>query len=213
VHALAQTAHIDVPASRFQEPARWLAAINSDLPAEVRIVRARWAPASFHARFSATGKIYRYRVWNSRILPPLEIGRVWPIYDPIDLERLHECARLLTGRHDFGGFAANRGTPEEDTTRTIRRIGIRGKPGGLIELQFEGDGFLYRMVRLMTGSMVRCARGKADPAWLAGLLEPPMPSAMDQPRRKTSFAAPAEGLYLVRVLYGAKPRSQRAASV
>ena len=82
--------------------------------------------------------------------------------------------------------------------RTIRKISIAGQPGGLITLTFVGDGFLYKMVRLLTGSLVRVAQGKSDQAWLAAFLTPPEP---DQPRKKTSFAAPAEGLYLARVLY------------
>ncbi len=197
VHALAQIAHVDVPRERLK-PAEWLAAINSHLPPEIRLMRAQWAAPEFHARFSATGKIYRYRVWNGPILPPLEIGRAWHVFRPLDKDGLRACAGSLIGTHDFGGFAANRGIPSADTVRTLRRIEVKGRPGGLLTLTFEGDGFLYKMVRLLTGSLVRCAQGKASPEWLAGLLEPPLPGA---PRLKTSFAAPAEGLSLVRVLY------------
>ena len=96
---------------------------------------------------------------------------------------------------DFAGFAANRGAPQEDTVRTLRRVAVRGRAGGSITLEFEGDGFLYRMVRLLTGSMVRCAKGRAPLEWFAGLLNCP------GPRQKTCFAARPEGLYMVRVLY------------
>ena len=70
---------------------------------------------------------------------------------------------------------------------------MKGRPGGLVTLTFEGDGFLYKMVRLLTGSLVRVAQGKAEPEWLTTLLQ--------KPGRKTSHAAPAEGLYLARVFY------------
>lgn len=104
---------------------------------------------------------------------------------------LKRCAASLTGRHDFASFSANRGKPEKDTIRTIRKTGVRRK-GALVTLTFEGDGFLYKMVRLLTGSLVRCAKHRAEPHWISDLLER---------KTRTSFAAPAEGLYLVRVLY------------
>lgn len=197
VHALAQVAHADVARERMK-PAQWLAALNAHLPHEIRVTRCQWAPEGFHARFSATGKRYTYRLWNAPVFPPLELGRAWHLFRPLEMARLRQSAEILTGTHDFGGFAANRGVPCPDTVRTIRRIGITGRPGGLITLQFEGDGFLYKMVRLLTGSMVRVAQNKAEPDWLAAFLQPQQPGA---PRIKTNFAAPADGLYLARVLY------------
>lgn len=198
VHALAQVAHVDVPKARLK-PAQLVAALNAHLPPQIRVVRCRWAAPEFHARFSATGKIYQYRIWNAPVLSPLELGRAWHVFMPLNMEVLRRSAEMLVGRHDFAGFAANRGVPSTDTVRTIRRIDIKGKPGGPITLTFEGDGFLYKMVRLLTGSLVRVAQGKAEPEWLAGLLEP---ASAGQPKIKTNFAAPAEGLYLTRVLYG-----------
>ena len=206
VHALAQTAHAEVPADRLT-PADWVFALNAHLPHEIRVLRCAWAAPGFHARFSATGKIYRYRVWNGPVLPPLEIGRAWHVFLPLDMDLLRQCATAFTGTHDFAGFAANRGVPATDTIRTLRRIGVVGRSGGLVTLTFEGDGFLYRMVRLLTGSFIRCAKGKASPEWLTGLLD------RTGPRAKTSYAAPAEGLYLCRVLYnGVKRAAQKAGS-
>jgi len=200
VHALAQQAHVDLPRCRGLAPSQWQAAINHRLPPEIRLLHCRWARPGFHARFDARGKIYRYRIWNGPVLPPLEVGRAWHLFTPLALEALRHAAAPLSGRHDFGGFAANRGgPPEPDTVRTLRRIAITGRTGSLITLTFEGDGFLYRMVRLLTGSLVRCAQGKASRDWITRLLAPPAPGAT---REKTSFAAPADGLYLARVLYG-----------
>ncbi len=197
VHALAQSAHADVPHPRLTLRG-WLFALNAHLPPEIRVTRCQWAGPDFHARFSAKGKRYVYRIWNGPVLPPLELGRAWQVPKPLDLARLRAAAAVLLGTHDFGGFAANRGVPCLDTVRTIRKIDVKGRPGGLLTLTFEGDGFLYKMVRLLTGSLVRVAQGRAEPEWLASLLEPGKP---DSPRAKSSFAAPAEGLYLARVFY------------
>jgi len=192
VHALGQVAHMDVPVAPIPE-GRWQHALNSRLPQEIRVLKATRARGDFHARFRAKGKVYVYRIWNESVLHPLEIGRAWHFPVPLDAERLRECARRLEGRHDFAGFAANRGTPVADTVRTVQQITIR-RQGALWTLRFRGDGFLYRMVRLLTGTMVRCAQGKAAPEWIDELLEA-------RGRVKTSFAAPAEGLYLRQVLY------------
>jgi tRNA pseudouridine38-40 synthase len=190
VHALAQCAHADVPSGRLST-AQWLVALNAHLPPKIRIMRCTRASAEFHARFSAKGKIYSYRIWNGPVMPPLENGRAWHLPGPLDTVVLSSCATKITGTHDFKAFAANRGKPSEDTVRTIRRVGIR-RQGALITLTFEGDGFLYKMVRLITGSLVRCAQHRAEPRWMDDLLAG---------KTKTSFAAPAEGLYLARVRY------------
>jgi len=193
VHACAQCAHADVGPSRLAT-IQWLTALNAHLPREIRVMRCTRAAASFHARFSAKGKIYIYRVWNAPVLPPFEAGRAWHLAGEIDMDILRSCARALTGTHDFAAFAANRGHPPADTIRTVSKIHAR-KRGPLLTLKFQGTGFLYKMVRLMTGTIMRCAQGKADPALLGELLDNP------KSKLKTSFAAPAEGLYLARVIY------------
>jgi len=194
VHALAQVAHVDVPAERLPFAA-WQGALNNFLPAEIRVLRVTHARANFHARFNARGKIYTYRIWNAQYLHPLEIGRVWHMPSPLDPVVLRSALDLLEGRHDFAGFAANRapGYQPDDTVRTIRRITTSDR-GELLTLRFEGDGFLYKMVRLLTGTAVRCAQGRAELSFIRELLA-------EKGARKTSFAAPAEGLYLTRVLY------------
>ena len=196
VHALGQVAHVDVPSQRLPLSA-WEGALNGHLPKTVRVLRATKAAPGFHARFNATGKIYDYRVSNTRCLHPLEIGRTWHVPSPIDLPLLRTAADRLTGCHDFAAFAANRGKPDENTVRTIHRIGIK-QTKGIITLRFEGDGFLYRMVRLLTGTLVRLAQGKESLEWFGSYLEKPQV-------RRTSYCAPADGLFLTRVLY-TRPR-------
>ena len=192
VHALGQVAHADVPRGRHT-PATWLSALNANLPPEIRILRVTRARTGFHARFDARRKIYTYRIWNAPTLHPLELGRAWHVHGEIDLARLRECAAMLTGTRDFASFAANRRKPEPNTVRTIHRIVI-ARRGELLTLRFEGGGFLYKMVRLLTGTLIRCAQHRAEPQWIADLLAA-------RGRVKTHFAAPADGLYLTRVIY------------
>lgn len=194
VHALAQCAHADVPTPSLK-PETWTAALNASLPAPIRVLRCAYVGAKFHARFDATGKLYRYRIWNDRYLLPFEIDRAWHVPHAIDLERFTREAQQFLGRHDFRGFAANRGTPEDETVRTISSALVR-KNGKCITLEFRGDGFLYKMVRMMVGALVRSARDEA----LAGEIR----ERLSNPRSAKSLArpaAPACGLYLVRVFY------------
>ena len=197
VHARGQVAHADVPDPARFTLDRWALAINAHLPAEIRVVAVRLAPPDFHARFSASGKVYRYRLWNSPVFHPFEIGRAWHVPGPLDDDAFAAAARLLVGRHDFAAFAANRGKPGENTVRTIRRVDVRRR-GSHLTLEYEGNGFLYKMVRLLTGSLIRCAQGRAESGWISRLLA--------GEAGKTSFMAPAEGLYLWRVLYGKDQR-------
>jgi tRNA pseudouridine38-40 synthase len=194
VHALGQVAHVDVLRHKMN-PTTWMAALNFHLPPEIRVVRCQIVPARFHAQYSATGKIYRYRIWNSPIFDPMEIGRSWHVPQALDLELVSAACDILIGTHDFASFAANRGKADEPTTRTIHKIRITRRKE-LVTLEFDGNGFLYRMVRMLTGSIVRVATRRAELAWIAGLLDAPGV-------QKTNCTAPAEGLYLVTVKYKA----------
>ena len=193
VHARAQVAHADVPASALTLD-RWTLALNAHLPPQIRVRKTQFAPAGFHARFSARGKIYEYRLWNSPVLDPFERGLAWHLPGSLDLTALRAAAAQFQGTHDFAAFAANRGKPPESTVRTIHRVRVTRR-GALLTLRFEGNGFLYRMVRLMVGTSIRCSQGRAtlesiQRALTAGAAGP-----------KTTFCAPAEGLFLMRVLY------------
>ena len=192
VHALGQVAHADVPRGVLP-PAKWHAALNANLPPEIRVLRCTRAAADFHARFQARGKTYVYRIHIGPVFPPLDSGRAWHVPGPHDLGVLRACAARLTGKHDFAGYAANRGHAPTSTVRTLREIHLTAR-GPLLTLRFTGDGFLYKMVRLLTGTLIRCAQGRMEPAYLDTLL-----AGGGTP--KTHFQAPAEGLYLARVLY------------
>jgi tRNA pseudouridine38-40 synthase len=192
VHAMAQVAHVDVPKGKLARDV-WLAALNAHLPPELRVLHCGLVSADFHARFSAREKVYRYRIWNAVFLHPLEVDRSWHVPNKLSTERIRGAATTFIGLHNFAAFAANRGTPSESTVRTILSIVTRRK-GSVITLEYSGDGFLYRMVRLLTGSIVQVALGRKDLDWLRDLLTDPH-------GRKSHYLAPAAGLYLVRVKY------------
>jgi tRNA pseudouridine38-40 synthase len=195
VHALRQIAHVDVPES-MHSMAVWKNALNANLPHEIRILhvsQVKGGDEGFHARFDATGKRYVYRIWNDLWMHPLEIGRAWHVPSKLDLSALRSAAVMLLGKHDFANFTANRGNDVEDTVRTISRLDAI-KRCRSIHLIFEGDGFLYKMVRMLTGTLIRVAEHKMELAELNQLLQP-------SASKKTQFTAPAEGLYLARVFY------------
>lgn len=194
VHALAQCAHADVPGTRLP-PERWTAALNASLPPTIRVLRCRPVAQNFHARFSAKGKVYRYRIWNERILAPHEIGRSWHVAVPLDLALVAAAAKEFTGTHDFRCFSANRGKPEEDTIRTIERVTVR-TAGRCVTVDVSGNGFLYKMVRLMVGALVRCGHGRLPIDDLRARLRAPLECT-----GHARIVAPAEGLFLLRVRY------------
>jgi tRNA pseudouridine38-40 synthase len=194
VHAIAQCAHADLPARRYS-PERWVSALNGLLPPAIRVMRCSFVSEKFHARFSAKGKTYRYRIWNADVLPPFESGRAWHVRNPLDAKVMADAAQKFVGRHDFASFAANRGTPETDTVRIIHAVRVR-RAGSALSIQFDGNGFLYKLVRMMVGTLVRIGLGLADTDEIAARLNAPLKVNL-----RGRNAAPADGLFLVRVRY------------
>lgn len=190
VHAFGQCAHFECEGSL--SPADWQRALNANLPPTVRIFQAEEAGDSFHARFDAKGKVYRYVIRNAGVLPPHEVDRVWHMPHELDPGTLREAAKIFEGRHDFSAFSANRGGAVRDPHRTVRQV-LVSQEGTLLTLTFEGEGFLYKMVRMMTGAAVRAAQGREDVEALRRRL--------DQAGPRWNHVAPAGGLYLVKVLY------------
>jgi len=194
VHALAQCAHVHLPSRRY-EPDRWVYALNGILPPAIRVMRCRFVSQAFHARFSAKGKTYRYRIWNAAVLPPFENDRAWHVVNPLDFDDMVVAAKEFCGEHDFASFSANRGTPETNTVRIIRAVRLR-RAGPCISIEFDGDGFLYKMVRMMVETLVRIGLNK--------LSRQDIKARLGHPQKVISrgrIAAPPDGLFLVRVRY------------
>lgn len=194
VHALGQVAHFDAPDASLTTEA-WQPALNANLPPTIRVMACAAAAPDFHARFDAVGKTYRYRIFTGPVLPPHDAGMATHRPRHLDAVKLKQACDSLTGTHDFAGFAAFRGneTGEEDTTRTLWEV-TPSREGDLLTVTFHGSGFLYKMVRLMTGAILRVAAGKNSLTWLTDLLHRRVPG-------KCQHLAPADGLYLVSVDY------------
>jgi len=198
VHAFGMVAHFEVPRREFRMPIRkLLLAINSFLPEDVRVLAASRARANFHARFDATGKQYRYLIWNHPAMNPLLRGQAWHVPLPLDVAAMMRAANLFIGRHDFKSFAVNRSYEMESTVRAVTCCKIR-RNGRLLTFVVEGDGFLYKMCRGIVGTLVQVGQGKFP----AGDVKP-MLEAKD--RRVAGMTAPAHGLVLWKVRYGRKP--------
>jgi tRNA pseudouridine38-40 synthase len=191
VHALGQVASYHPPLARSERQERL--ALNSLLPPQIRILEVRTACPRFHALRSACGKIYRYRIVNGPLLPPFEAGRAWHVREPLDLRAMRIAARHLLGSHDFAAFAAS-GHSAASTTRALRRLEVEARSGGVVTVEAEADGFLYRMMRNITGLLAEVGRGRRPPAETAEILAG---------RSRSRFGAPAppDGLFLVRVIY------------
>lgn len=197
VHALGMVAHVEVPRPEFKMTANKLVlALNAYLPEDIRIMSATRAQPGFHARFDATGKQYRYFVWNHPAMNPLLRAQAWHVPQKLDLQAMRAAARLLLGKHDFKSFAANRNYEMETTVRTLTRCDA-GRRGPLLTFTIEGDGFLYKMCRGIVGTLVQIGRGK----FAAGDLKK-MIDARD--RREAGMSAPAHGLVLWKVYYKRK---------
>jgi tRNA pseudouridine38-40 synthase len=208
VHALAQVAHADVESTL--PAAHWQRALNDRLPASIRVMNVATAPADFHARFSAQGKTYRYSIQRSAVMDPLLAQRAWHLPGALDLDLLQQSLRLLTGKHDFRRLSSRRTDVSqhrdepEHTTRTLHEAKWQ-TCGSELSLDFSGDGFLYRMVRVLVGTAVHVARGRMSIQELAAMLADP-----SGPR--STQCAPPQGLYLLAVHYPTSATGKPAAA-
>jgi tRNA pseudouridine38-40 synthase len=198
VHALAQVAHFDAPAGISMNPFNWVPALNCKMPATIRIMSCEEVSDDFHSRFSATGKIYYYDLCTDPVLPPLKAGLAWHVPRQLDVDVLWEALSLFLGRHDFHAFAAYRGneTPDIDWCRNIESVELTTLQDGY-RISYTGDGFLYKMVRLLTGGAIHAAQARIRLDDFAALLDQPE----GLPHGKSPLCAPADGLFLQEVLY------------
>ncbi|MEM1294615.1 MAG: tRNA pseudouridine(38-40) synthase TruA [Verrucomicrobiota bacterium] len=197
VHAEAQVAHFDVPGDSTMDGDAWLRALNTKLPRTIRIMNSLEVSSEFHAQFDAEGKTYRYELFTGPVLPPLRAGLAWHVRRELDWERLVQAANLFVGEHDFAAFAANRGDPGSNPDNTIRTLFevVPERQADVITVTLHGNGFLYKMVRLIIGGVTKCAQGAIELSELKRLLDRPKNG------EKSPLAAPPDGLCLVRVDY------------
>ena len=195
VHALGQVAHFDSPAERTERD--WLLGTNSNLPAGVSVLWIRVVKASFHARFSAFARSYRYLILNRWARPALEARRMSWCRKPLDAARMHAAAQVLLGEHDFSSFRAG-ACQARHAVRDIQDIRV-SRSGDVVALDVTANGFLYHMVRNIAGCLLKVGLAEADEDWLQRVLD-----ARD--RSRAAPTAPPEGLYFVRARYPAEYR-------
>jgi tRNA pseudouridine38-40 synthase len=194
VHALGMVAHVEIPKAEFRMPEeKLLLALNAHLPEDIRVVSARQCASDFHARFHATGKQYRYFVWNHAAMNPLWRRYAWHVPGRLDGEAMREASQVFLGQHDFRSFAATRNYEPVSTVRTVRRCDLRRR-GTLLTFVIEGNGFLYKMCRGMVGTLVQVGQGKIAVDAMAEMLA-------RRDRRMAGMTAPAHGLVLWHVEY------------
>jgi tRNA pseudouridine38-40 synthase len=178
-------------------------ALNAHLPEDIRIVSAAKAKEHFHARFDATGKQYRYQVWNHAAMNPLLRKSAWHVPRKLDFKLMRAAAKLFVGKHDFQSFAANPGYKKETTVRTLMRCDVK-KSGAQFTFIIEGDGFLYKMCRGIVGTIVQAGLGKFPPEEIKVMLA-------KADRRVAGMTAPAHGLVLWKVFYSTQRRKEAKA--
>ena len=182
VHALAQRAHFDAP---FAIPTRGLIlGLNQLLPPDVRVTQIDGVADDFHARFSAKGKTYEYRIWNAEVADVFAAETHAHVAKPLDAEAMQAAAQQLAGTHDFAPFTV--ADPEvSSTVRTIESIAVV-RDGDVVTITVTADGFLRYMVRRIAGSLIEAGRGKL---------------AADALFAEARWTAPAKGLVLREIRY------------
>lgn len=191
VHAIGQVANFFIETRMDPETLR--KAFNSTLPRDISIIRAREVQDGFHAQFSSRSKVYEYRIFNRPHPPALQRNRVWHVREKLDTKKMREAAAYLEGTHDFSVFATADITVKT-TVRTVKRVHVRKTREGIILIEIEADGFLKRMVRMITGTLVETGKGKLTPEGFGQILA-------EGQKTKNVFTAPPSGLFLKKVIY------------
>ncbi len=190
VHAVEQVAHFTTRAVKTES--QLLFSLNGLLPHDIRVLSVEKADPSFHARFSAKRKIYIYHIHLHPVLSPFQYPYLLHLRRPLDTALVEKAAKYFLGTHDFCTFA-NKNPAVTATHKTLYRLDVIKKEGGL-SLEFEGNGFLYKMVRNIVGTLLEVGLNKRPLASIPLLLQ-------GKDRRLAGKAAPAKGLFLKQVVY------------
>ena len=190
VHATGQVANFHtnsrIPENKFRD------ALNCVLPDDISIRLSEEVSESFHSRYSAIGKEYRYLIYNNKVRSPIHRNYSYHVPFSLDMVLMKEAAKAFVGTHDFMTFMSS-GSAVKNTVRTIHNISLE-KNGDVIELKVSGNGFLYNMVRIMTGTLIEIGNGRMDYNKICDIIE-------SKDRIKAGHTAPPQGLYLEKVLY------------
>ena len=197
VHATGQVASARIACGH--DEATLLRALNANLPSAVRVCDVAVMPDDFHARFSATGKVYEYRIWNGPAVPPMLRLYTWHVPQPLDVTLMQAAATAIPGEHDFAAFQGA-GSTTHTTVRRLTAAQWHAVADGSLVFRIAGEGFLRHMVRSLVGTLVETGQRRRDPADVARLL-------VDPDRAHAGRTAPPEGLFLVKVEYDTGRRS------
>jgi tRNA pseudouridine38-40 synthase len=190
VHASGQVVHFDTRAQRKAHA--WIMGANTYLRRDVNVTWAREVPEDFHARFSATGRSYRYLILNRHYRSALWRHRAAWVHKPLDEHAMHGAAQVLLGEHDFSAFRAS-GCQAKNPVRTVRHISV-GRQGQILEIKISANAFLHHMVRNIAGSLIRIGAGEAAESWLGEVLA-------GRDRSMAGVTGVPGGLYLSEVQY------------
>lgn len=191
VHAWGQVANVALE-TRLG-PRELQNALNSLLPADIVIRQCRPAEPTFHARYSATSKVYHYRILNRPVAPAVGRQYVWAIRHPLDLTAIRTAIAPLLGRHDFKAFEGA-GSPRRHTMREVIAAELTETAPDELVFAIEADGFLRGMVRNIVGTLVEVGKGRRPPTDVERILR-------SRDRRNAGITAPPQGLFLVVVRY------------
>lgn len=193
VHACEQVAHFETSAVRSQRS--WLLGANCRLPRDIRINWVQPVADSFHARFKAIARSYRYIIQNSPVPSALFHGKVCWEHRPLNEVSMYEAAQNLVGEHDFSAFRAA-GCQARSPVRDIHYLNV-SRQGEMIYIDIKANAFLHHMVRNISGSLMLIGRGEQDKYWLSQVLE-------QRDRRLAAMTAAADGLYFIQAFYPAE---------
>ena len=190
VHALGQVANFHASEQFSTEEIQ--NTLNEYLSKDIRVLDVETVDERFHARLTAKGKTYEYRIDNGKIANVFQRKYTMREENPLDLTAMKNAAVYLLGTHDFKTFCANK-KMKKSTVRTITAVEIK-ENDGIVSIRYTGNGFLYNMVRILTGTLIEVGRGKRVPEDVKEIINA-------QDRGAAGFTAPAQGLFLVEVDY------------
>jgi len=193
VHARGQVVHFDSTAKRTAR--QWMLGINSNLPVAVRAIWIRKVDSSFHARFGAHSRSYRYSIMNRWVRPAIGANYYGWCRDVLDEQSMHAAAQALAGQHDFSAFRSA-GCSATHATRTVTSIAVQRRQD-LVLIDISANAFLYHMVRNIVGSLLAVGRGDKPVHWLQEVLQ-------GRDRKLAGVTADAQGLCFMSVRYDPK---------